>query len=153
MLQSLQCQWLPVPLGIHYNRNTLCYKCISALLCPISVTVFSFTHHPVLSTLLLTLPVSRFLVPDFPLLVLAPFLPSAPLHGMTFPFLSDRNSLWTHSNLTSRHFISKTVDLPCFLLCAAIFLNRKSLFIILVGHKLCIVYNCVCMCLCVHVYT
>ena len=34
----------------------------------------------------------------------APFPSSAPLHGMTFPFLCERNPLWAASNLTSRHF-------------------------------------------------
>ena len=42
---------------------------------------------------------SGFLAPDSPLLVSAPFLFWVHLHGMTFPFLSDRNPLWTHSNL------------------------------------------------------
>ena len=64
-----------------------------ALLRLISVTVFNFTHPPVLSALLLKLSASRFPVPDSPLLVPAPFLSSVHLHGMTFPFLSDRNPL------------------------------------------------------------
>ena len=34
----------------------------------------------------------------------APFPSSAPLHGMTFPFLCEKNPLWAASNLTSRHF-------------------------------------------------
>ena len=45
----------------------------------------------------LMLSASRFLASGSPLLVPAPFLFSVHLHGMTFPFLSDRNSLWTHS--------------------------------------------------------
>ena len=45
----------------------------------------------------------RFLVPDFPLLVRVPFLSSALLDGMTFPFLSDGNPLWTPSNQATRH--------------------------------------------------
>ena len=40
---------------------------------------------------------------DFPLLVPAPFLSLVPLHGMTSPFLSDRNTLWTLSGQTLRH--------------------------------------------------
>ena len=71
-------------------------------LCLISVTVFNFTHPPVLSAPLLILSASRFLAPDSPdspLLVSTPFLFSVHLHGMTFPFLFDRNPLWTHSDL------------------------------------------------------
>ena len=51
----------------------------------------------------------RFLVPDFPLLVPAPFLSTVPLHGMTFPFLSDRDEasardLFSHTpSLAFRH--------------------------------------------------
>ena len=36
-----------------------------------------------------------------------PFLSSALLGGMTFPFLSDRNPLWTPSNPTLKHFFFK----------------------------------------------
>ena len=74
------------------------------LTCLISVTVFNFTHPPVLSALLLILSASRFLAPDSPLLVPAPFLFLVHRHGMTFPFLSDRNSLWTASSHTSGRF-------------------------------------------------
>ena len=59
-------------------------KVLRALLRLTSVTVFNFTHPPVLSALLLILSVSSFFVPDFPLLVPAPFLSSAFLLGMTF---------------------------------------------------------------------
>ena len=69
-----------------------------------SVLWFLFTHHPVLSALL---PASRFLAPDFPLLVPSSFLSSVPLHGMTFPFLSDRNPLLTPSDQTSGQFFSQ----------------------------------------------
>ena len=82
--------------------NVLC-----ALLCLISVSVFNFTHPPVLSTLLLnlfdslTVSASRFLIIlDFPLLVPEPVLSSAPVHGMTFPFLSDKNAPRTPSYQT-----------------------------------------------------
>ena len=44
---------------------------------------------------LLILSASRFLTPHSPLFVPAPFLFSDHLHGMTFPFLSDRDPLWT----------------------------------------------------------
>ena len=37
---------------------------------------------------------------DSPLLVPAPFLFLGHLHGMTFPFVSDRNPLWTRSDVT-----------------------------------------------------
>ena len=53
----------------------------------------SFTHPPVLSALLPILSESTFYVPDFPLVVPVLFLSSTPLHGLTFPFLSKRNSL------------------------------------------------------------
>ena len=79
----------------------------------ISVTVFNFfTHPPILSALLLILSASRFLTPHFPLLAPTPFLSSAPLLGMTFPFLSDRNPLWTHSSRTSKHFFSQNSYSP-----------------------------------------
>ena len=73
------------------------------------------THPPVLSALYLVILFSlqinsRFLIPDFPLLVPALVLSLAPLHIMTFPFLSGRNPLWTLSHQTS---FSK-IYLPCF---------------------------------------
>ena len=81
--------------------NTLRSNCIThTQLHPTSVTVFNFTHHPVLSTLLLILSAARFLSPDSLLLFTAPFLSSVHQHGMTFPFFSDRNSVWTHSSVT-----------------------------------------------------
>ena len=49
------------------------------------MTVFNFTHPPVLSALLLILYASRFLIPDFPLLLSVPSLSSAPSQGMTLP--------------------------------------------------------------------
>ena len=53
---------------------------------------------------------------DCPLLVPAPFLSSVPLHGMTLPFLSDRNPLESFlSNLS-----------PCFSFRAAVFIRLKS---------------------------
>ena len=44
---------------------------------------------------------------DIPPSVPASFLSSVPLHGMTFPFLSDINPLGTHSSQTSRYFFSQ----------------------------------------------
>ena len=86
----------------------------------ISVAVFSFTHTPVLSTLLLSLSAFRFLAPDLSApLIPAPFLSWVALHvGMTFPFLSVRNPLWTHSGQTLRHFFSQNykpamLSVPC----------------------------------------
>ena len=56
--------------------------CMPTLHCSfVSLSVFNFTHLPVLSALLLILSASRFLVPDFPRLVFLPFLSSAPLHA------------------------------------------------------------------------
>ena len=72
-----------------------------------AATVFKFTHPPVLSALLLILSASRFLAPGSPLLVPAPFLFSVHLHGMTFPFFSDRNPLSNPLNETSRQFFPK----------------------------------------------
>ena len=89
------------------RRTVAAINVSHALLRLISVTVFNFTHSPALSALLLTLSASRFHSPDFSLLVPAPFLFSVHLHGMTFPFLSDRNPLWTHSGQTLRHFFSQ----------------------------------------------
>ena len=45
--------------------------------------------------------------PKFSQLVPATFLFSVHLRGMTFPFLSDRNPLWTPSHQTWRHFFSQ----------------------------------------------
>ena len=84
-----------LPTGSQSNREfstrfilcvyTLCYKVSRALLRLISVTVFNFAHPPVLSVLHLILSVSRFLVPECPLLVTvghwtAPFLCWLPAH-------------------------------------------------------------------------
>ena len=41
--------------------------------------------------------------------------------------LWQKNPLWTLSNQTSFY---KTIDLPCFQFCAAIFLHLKSLFVV-----------------------
>ena len=54
----------------------------SILLHLTSVAVFNFTHPPVLSTLLLILSASRFLAPDSPLLVPAPFLLCAHVYAL-----------------------------------------------------------------------
>ena len=56
-------------------------------LSPFCCMALQLTHPPILSDLLLILSASRFLAPDFPLLVPAPFLPLIHQHGMTFPFL------------------------------------------------------------------
>ena len=79
--------WLPIQQKIQYKIDTLCYNLSWALLRLLSVTVFNFTRPPVLSAPLLILSASRFLAPDSPLLVPAPFLFSVHLHGMIFPFL------------------------------------------------------------------
>ena len=60
----------------------------------LSSTLHSLPYSPPF----LILPASKFPVfpvSDFPLLVPAPFLSSAPRYGMTLPFLHDRNSVWT----------------------------------------------------------
>ena len=84
------------------------------------------THTHTLSALLMILSASRLLVPDLPLLVPRCFLSSAQKNGTIFPFLSDKNPLWTPSYQTSFY---KTMNLPCFQVCAAIFLHLKSLYI------------------------
>ena len=93
------------------TRSTLCYKCIMrTLLCLITVTVFSFTHPPLLPSLLLILLASIFLLPDFPLLISL-----APQHGMPPPpcsLLSFLDSLIKPQDI----YFSKTIDLPCFVL-------------------------------------
>ena len=86
------------------------------LFCLISVTIFNFPHPPILSAHLLILSACRFLVPDSPLFFPAPFLSFGPHAWVAFPFLFVRNSLWTPSSQTLRHFFSKNVDLfsvPC----------------------------------------
>ena len=86
---------------------------------------------------------SRSLVPDFPLLVPMSFLSLAPLHGMTFPFLSNRNHLWT----------------PCFPLCAAIFLHLSTSVLcllcvnsVLYGQYYVLLCGCLCGCGCACAY-
>ena len=94
--------WPPTQQSSQYEMNTLCYTCITgtALSDLCDSTVFNFTHPPILSALLVMFSASKFLAPDSPLLVPAPFQFSVHLHGMTFPFLSDRNPLWTLSDVT-----------------------------------------------------
>ena len=76
--------------GIHDIFSAVSYLCVCLQL----------THPPILSALPLIVPASRFLVPDLPLLVPVPFVSLAPLHRMTFYFLSDRNPLWIPSDQT-----------------------------------------------------
>ena len=80
----------------------------------ISVTVFNFTHRPVLTALLLIviLSASRFLTPDSPLLVPFAFSVLVSSTGGSksnkefstswtlFAFLSNRNPFWAHSDVT-----------------------------------------------------
>ena len=86
--------------------------------------VFNFTHTSVFSALLLTLAPSRLLVPDSPLLVPAPFLSSALLHGMTFPFLSDGNPVWT-PQINSRDIFPPKQQ-TCHLVCSALLSSSAS---------------------------
>ena len=113
--------WLPVQQTIQYKINILCYKCITG-------TAPSYLRD---SPQLYTLPYSPLCFsysqpPDFthqtrsPLLVPASFLFSVHQHGiyMTFPFLSDRNPLWTRSNATLKHLFSQNCrpamfSVPC----------------------------------------
>ena len=131
--------------GIHDIFSALSYLC----------DCLQLTHPPILSALLLIVPASRFLVPDLPLLVPVLFVSLAPLRGMTFSFLSDRNPLWISSNQTCRYF-PQTINLSCFLSCAAIFLCLKSLFVAglnCVQIKFCMISMLVCMeCLCECLY-
>ena len=95
---------IPVPQGIQCKINTLCYKCItcnapSYLYDCLQNCMPAHTRHSVSDTL-----ASRFFVPDFLLLVPMLFLSLVLLLEMTFPFLSDRNPLWTPSDLTWRYF-------------------------------------------------
>ena len=73
-----------------------------------------FTHPPILSALFLTLSVSRFLVPDFPLLGPVPCLSSVTLHKPSLDCFKFNLDIF---------FLSKTTDLSGFLLCAGIFLS------------------------------
>ena len=74
--------WLLIQQRIQYKKNLSAKNISWALLRLISVTVFNFTHPPVLSTLLLILSASRFLAPDSPLLVPAPFLLCAHVYAL-----------------------------------------------------------------------
>ena len=119
-----------------------------------SVTAFSFTHPPVLSALLLIFSAPKFLVPDSPLLVPAPFLSSALQGGMSY-FLSDGNPLCIPSNQTSRHLFftpRKKKYLPCFSFRAAVLLRLKSVEVScneVLYSQYTRVYGSVCVCVCV----
>ena len=76
--------------GMHDIFSALSYLCDRLQL----------THPPILAALLLIVPASRFLLPDFPLLVPVPFVSLASLRGMTSSFLSDSNPLRTPSDQT-----------------------------------------------------
>ena len=128
---------LPIPHWIQNKINTRCYKCIMhTLFHLISVSVFNFTHPPILSALLLILSASRFLAPDFPVLVPVPFPSLAPWHGMTFPFLSDRTLSGLLQIKPEDISFPKTIDLPCFSFHAAVFLCLKSLLFVV--HLSCV---------------
>ena len=101
---------------------------LRALLRLISVTLFSFTHPPVLSVLLLILSASRFPVPDFPLLVPALFVfgPSA-WSDLPFP-LQQKPSLDSIKSNLKTFLFPKAIDLPCFPFRAAVVLRSKSYF-------------------------
>ena len=121
LFQSLH--WLPITQIIKYKINTPSAINVSnALLCLISVTVLNSTHPLILSALFLILSASRFLVPDFPLLSFSIF---GPVHGMTFPFLSRRKPLWTHSNPSLKHFPKEQ---PCHVFPAVLLSSSPCLF-------------------------
>ena len=84
---------------IKETSNRYGYKGIAGTWETMLETVFNFTRPPVFSAPLLIHSASRFLAPDSPLLVPVPLLFSVHQHGMTFPFLSDKNSPRTHSDL------------------------------------------------------
>ena len=120
------CQFTPVLSCVESS----CFEVCQFILC------WGVQMHPVLCKIILTtlhtfpysplrfwylVSASRFLAPDSPLLVSAPFLFSVHQHEMTFPFLSDRNPLWTHSKMLPMNIsFPKTVDLPCFLFRASL---------------------------------
>ena len=81
---------IPIQQGIQYKISTA-INVSPALLCRICVTVFNFTHPPVLATLLLIRSASRLLAPGSPLLVPTPF-PS--WHDLPLP-------LWQKPSLDS----------------------------------------------------
>ena len=85
----------------------------------------SLSHPLTLSALLLVLSASRFLAPGFPLFVPARFLSLAPLYGMTFPFLSERDPLWTPSApLQNTSF--KQNNGPAIFVCILKFLRKRK---------------------------
>ena len=111
--------WLPVQQTIQYKINILCYKFITGTApsylrdCPQlytpSRTLRSYSQPPDSSHQTRS-----------PLLVPASFLFSVHQHGiyMTFPFLSDRNPLWTRSNATLKQLFSQNCrpamfSVPC----------------------------------------
>ena len=113
--------------------------------------VFSFTHPPILSALLLILSASRFLTSDSPLLVpksIYVFCPS------TFPVLSDRNPLWTHSNVTPKYFFSQNCrpamfSVPCC--CLSINYLFAALFKLCKFSCVWSEYSPMCVCVCMWV--
>ena len=91
--------WLPIQQRIQYKIKTLCYKCITgtapSFLCDrLQLYTPSRTLRSASDTLSLQIPRTRLFTVGS-----ASFLFLVHQHGMTFPYLSDRNPLWTHSNL------------------------------------------------------
>ena len=127
---------------MQYKIDTLCYKCIMrtalSYLCDcLQLYTPSCTLHSVFDTL--TVSASRFhIIPDSPLLVPEPVPSSAPIHGMTFPFLSDKNAPRTPSNQTSRHFFSQN-NRPAMFSVLCCYLPRPLVCLSCVQIKFCIV--------------
>ena len=106
--------WFPIQQRIQYKINTLCYNCITgtapSYLCDcLQLYTPSLTLRSASDTLSLQIPRTRLsTVGSRAFSVLGPST-----WNMTFPFLSDRNPLWTHSNVNIS--FPQIVDLPCFL--------------------------------------
>ena len=126
--------WLPIQQRIQYKTNTLCYKCIMGTALSYSCD-FLQLYTPVLSAPLLILLASRFLSPDS--LLLVPTLFCFQFIYMEWPSPSS----WTEtlSGLIQMEpeniSFPKTVDVPCFLICAAVLIHLRSL--IAACFKLC----------------
>ena len=129
-------------------------------MCHVHCTVLSLWPSSTLHTLLYCaqllilslVSASRFFIPDFPLVVSTPFLSVAPLHGITFPFLSDRNPLWTLLNLASRHFFfQNNRSAMFFALCCRLAPPQAQVPICYLYKSSCV--WSVCACVYLHAYS
>ena len=110
--------------------------------CHVQRSVLNSTHHPILAAQLLILSASTFLTPDFPLLVPVACLSLAPLHGLTFLYLSNRNPLWALPEQTLKHLLFLNNRPTCHFFRSAL-LSSSALCLFLLSVYVACKLNCV----------